>query len=265
MLIGIMLQRAGFETFAGQSAQEALGYLQVFKIDLLITDFNMPEMNGLDLIRTLRKRNDYQQLPIVMLSSWGDPEMIERSKEAGANDYWSKPMMQHDIITKLNNNIKKYIVEDLINIDDDAEQNALRGFINDTTQHGKTRANLLGKHLRLDGEDLLCFALPHLRDRNRHVRLAALEQVSEIAPPQLATSLVEQGFVMAQGTVRQTLSQWLLRCFHRELNAGYIYSKTHNFVRKILTISYNLGAVDANLDIQHWIENSPEKHAHNAW
>lgn len=74
------------------------------EIDLVITDFMMPEVDGITLASELRKMSQYQNVPIVMITALGDTE-LENAKNAGINDYVTKPF---DILDVLKT-IQKYL------------------------------------------------------------------------------------------------------------------------------------------------------------
>jgi DNA-binding response OmpR family regulator len=60
--------------------------------DLLILDINMPEVSGLDLLEFLRRRKEWKQLPVIMLSSEAADVMVDRALDMGADSYVIKPV-----------------------------------------------------------------------------------------------------------------------------------------------------------------------------
>ncbi|RMF81334.1 MAG: response regulator [Chloroflexi bacterium] len=101
-LIGIMLERGGFNVTKVKDGAEALGYLEHNnRPDLIILDVMMPGMSGIELCRTLRQRQDTSQTPVLILSARGDAESVMQGMEAGANDYLPKPILHHDLVTKV--------------------------------------------------------------------------------------------------------------------------------------------------------------------
>ncbi len=99
-LIGIMLERGGFEVLKARDAYAALEMLQTENPDLIILDVMMPGMDGIELCQLLRTMPTTQRIPVVILSARGDPETIERGLAAGATDYLLKPILHHDLLTK---------------------------------------------------------------------------------------------------------------------------------------------------------------------
>ncbi len=73
------------------SGFEAMRLLPREKVDLVLTDINMPDINGLELISYMRNNPNYQDIPIIIISTEGSQKDIERGKLLGANDYVVKP------------------------------------------------------------------------------------------------------------------------------------------------------------------------------
>lgn len=71
-------------------------------IDLVITDYNMPNMDGLVLLKRLRKKYTIDQLPIITLSALGTESIIARFLKAGANDYILKPFSKEEFFCRIN-------------------------------------------------------------------------------------------------------------------------------------------------------------------
>jgi DNA-binding response OmpR family regulator len=100
-LIGIMLERGGFEVLKAQDAYAALDLLKEVSPDLIILDVMMPGMDGIELCRRLRAARDTATTPVLILSARGDAEAVHSGMDAGANDYLLKPILHHDLITKV--------------------------------------------------------------------------------------------------------------------------------------------------------------------
>jgi DNA-binding response OmpR family regulator len=102
-LIGIMLERGGFSVLKAKDAQDALAVLDQSSPDLIILDVMMPGMDGITLCKHIRQRNELRQTPILILSARNDSDSVMRGVEAGANDYLPKPILHHDLVTKVKN------------------------------------------------------------------------------------------------------------------------------------------------------------------
>lgn len=100
-LIGIMLERGGFEVLKAKDAEQALSVLSLETPDLIILDVMMPEMDGIELCRVLRSRADTEELPILILSARGDAKSVMSGMDAGASDYLPKPILHHDLVAKV--------------------------------------------------------------------------------------------------------------------------------------------------------------------
>ncbi len=100
-LIINILKGADYETVEAVDGVDALEKLAQEDIDLIIADLNMPRMNGLELIRTIRKDPVYADIPIVMLTTEGSEEDKKRGFEAGANVYLVKPAPPSLILYKI--------------------------------------------------------------------------------------------------------------------------------------------------------------------
>lgn len=100
-LIWIMLDRGGFTVLKAQDAPSALDTLNVETPDMIILDVMMPEIDGITLCQTIRQRPATRTTPILILSAKNDADSIIRGIEAGANDYLPKPILHHDLVSKV--------------------------------------------------------------------------------------------------------------------------------------------------------------------
>jgi DNA-binding response OmpR family regulator len=99
-LIGIMLDRGGFQVIKAKDAPDALAILEKDTPDLIILDVMMPGMDGIRLCSVLRKREQTAHTPILILSAKSDANSVISSMESGATDYLIKPIMVHDLVGK---------------------------------------------------------------------------------------------------------------------------------------------------------------------
>jgi len=102
-LIGIMLERGGFGVLKAKDANAALAVLDQDTPDMIILDVMMPGMDGIELCRVIRERDEMTGVPVLILSARGDAESVMRGMEAGANDYLPKPILHHDLVAKVRN------------------------------------------------------------------------------------------------------------------------------------------------------------------
>jgi two-component system chemotaxis response regulator CheY len=81
----------GFEIVPVADGMEALEKLPRENINLVITDLNMPNLDGFELIKAIRGNVEFKDIPIIILSSLSGSEEIQRGIEYGANSYLVKP------------------------------------------------------------------------------------------------------------------------------------------------------------------------------
>lgn len=98
-LISIILRSAGHEVVEASDGHEALGFISKNCFDLLITDLNMPRLDGIGLIRAVRKTEENCFLPIIMLT--GETGELKRAegKAAGASIWITKPFKKEQLLT----------------------------------------------------------------------------------------------------------------------------------------------------------------------
>ncbi len=99
--IGFMLRAEGYEILTARDGLEALETIGRRGVDLVVTDLNMPHMDGAELIRHLRNSDDTADLPILMLTTEGDDESRELGVSAGANEYLTKPIARDALAAKV--------------------------------------------------------------------------------------------------------------------------------------------------------------------
>jgi len=89
--IMLALKLQGVRVISAVDGMDALEKTTKEKIDLLITDLNMPNMDGYTLIKNLRNTQEYNDLPIIILSSLSKDTDVQAGMDAGANSYLIKP------------------------------------------------------------------------------------------------------------------------------------------------------------------------------
>ena len=106
-LIAFTIQQAGHEALLAANGREALDMLKSAKADMVITDLNMPEMDGITLIRELRSMADYKFVPILMLTTESQVAKREEGRAAGASGWIVKPFSAEKMLEV----VKKFIKE----------------------------------------------------------------------------------------------------------------------------------------------------------
>jgi two-component system, chemotaxis family, chemotaxis protein CheY len=90
-MVRITLTGAGFEVTQAADGQQALDLARKSEFDLVLSDVNMPVMDGIELIRALRAESSYRHTPILMLTTEGSADRKREGKEAGATGWIVKP------------------------------------------------------------------------------------------------------------------------------------------------------------------------------
>jgi two-component system chemotaxis response regulator CheY len=91
MLVSTIEMLGDFRIVEASSGFEALRLLPREKVDLILTDINMPDINGLELISYLRNNSNYKSIPVFIISTESSQKDIEKGKLLGANEYLIKP------------------------------------------------------------------------------------------------------------------------------------------------------------------------------
>jgi two-component system chemotaxis response regulator CheY len=97
-MVAFTLRGAGFEVSMAEDGQQALTLLKTTTVDVLITDLNMPVMDGVTLIRALRADAKWRALPILMLTTESDPAKKAEGRTAGATGWLVKPFNPEKLI-----------------------------------------------------------------------------------------------------------------------------------------------------------------------
>ena len=96
------LGQMGFTVVEASNGREGLARLQQMpQADVVLVDWNMPEMNGVDFVRAVRAIRIYDALPVVMVTTNSESDQISTALDAGANEYVMKPFTRDVIREKL--------------------------------------------------------------------------------------------------------------------------------------------------------------------
>ncbi len=100
-MVTFTLQGAGHEVVEAGDGVEALAFAQGNSVDLVVSDVNMPNMDGIQLITELRKLEAYKFIPILMLTTESAGDMKQRGKEAGATGWIVKPFNPDQLLATI--------------------------------------------------------------------------------------------------------------------------------------------------------------------
>ncbi len=101
-LVSFTLKKAGHNVLKAIDGQDALKYIGKEEIHLIITDLHMPVMNGIELIKKVRKIEECKRIPILFLTTESQKERKLQAKEAGATGWIIKPFVPAKLIAALN-------------------------------------------------------------------------------------------------------------------------------------------------------------------
>ena len=103
-VVGIALRREGYVTIEAANGKEAVAMLDQGKLNLIISDVNMPVMNGIEFLKAVKQHPTSKFTPVVMLTTEGQEYMKQQGKAAGAKAWIVKPFNPPqllDVVSKL--------------------------------------------------------------------------------------------------------------------------------------------------------------------
>ncbi len=104
-LIRVFLQNEGFEIYEANDGVDALKKLETLKVDLVILDIMMPNMDGWQLCRELR---EYYEFPLLMLTAKGETSQKIKGFQLGTDDYLVKPFEPMELVMRVKALLKRY-------------------------------------------------------------------------------------------------------------------------------------------------------------
>lgn len=105
-VLGIILQEAGYKVSLAMNGIQALDYAKKKFPDLILLDMMMPEMDGLEACKHLKKDDATRNIPIIFITALVDSESIVNGLNAGAVDYITKPFVKEEVLARINVHIK---------------------------------------------------------------------------------------------------------------------------------------------------------------
>lgn len=100
-MLVMVLEQADLKVTAVASAEQALAALAECRVDLVVLDWMLPGISGIELARRLKKEPGYKDLPIILLTARGEEEDKIRGLEIGADDYMTKPFSPKELIARI--------------------------------------------------------------------------------------------------------------------------------------------------------------------
>jgi len=97
-VLQMTLEGAGYEVIEAVDGRDALNKLCDASIDMMVTDLNMPNMDGIDLIKNVRRNPGCRFMPIIMLTTESQPEKKQEGKASGASGWIVKPFKPEQLL-----------------------------------------------------------------------------------------------------------------------------------------------------------------------
>lgn len=101
-MVSFTLKESGYEVIEGDNGETALANVAGKPVDVVVTDLNMPIMDGMTLIRELRSKPEYKFTPILMLTTESQTEKKQEGKSAGATGWIVKPFVPEQLMQVVN-------------------------------------------------------------------------------------------------------------------------------------------------------------------
>jgi two-component system chemotaxis response regulator CheY len=97
-MVKLVLSQIGFEVHEAADGLEGLEKAKAKPVQMIVTDLNMPRMDGITMVRELRKLPTYKGVPIILLTTESDESFKKQAKEAGATGWITKPFKQEQLV-----------------------------------------------------------------------------------------------------------------------------------------------------------------------
>jgi two-component system chemotaxis response regulator CheY len=97
-MVGFTLREAGYDVIEACDGKDALSKIQGANLNLVVTDLNMPNMDGIELIKSLRSNPAHKFVPIIMLTTESQNEKKMEGKNAGATGWIVKPFKPEQLV-----------------------------------------------------------------------------------------------------------------------------------------------------------------------
>src|SRR3954465_13637958 len=118
-LLRYNLEREGYRVQEAHDGEEALLVADEVKPDLVVLDWMLPQLSGIEICRRLRGRGHMRNVPIVMLTARGEEPERARGLDTGADDYIVKPFSMSELLARLRaamRRVRPSLVEDVVSV-----------------------------------------------------------------------------------------------------------------------------------------------------
>ena len=147
-LLTYNLQKEGYKVSSSSNGEEALSNIKEKKPDLVLLDWMLPDLSGIDVCKSLRRDKNFKNLPIIMLTAKGEEEDKVKGLESGVDDYITKPFGFNELMARIKALLRrsdpKTVSDDLIFEDLKLDRTEKRVFRDNNEIHlGPTEFRLL--------------------------------------------------------------------------------------------------------------------------
>ena len=101
------LEKNGFIVSSSVNGNDGLKELKKFQPDLLLLDWMLPDLSGVEICKNIRKDTSYNNLPVIMLTAKGEEEDKIRGLDTGADDYITKPFSPAELVARINSLLRR--------------------------------------------------------------------------------------------------------------------------------------------------------------
>jgi DNA-binding response OmpR family regulator len=103
LTMAALVLEAEYRVLTMPSAVKMLSLLEKKRPDMILLDIEMPDMNGLDAIAELKKRSEWQNIPVLFLTGWDDDAVMSNALQLGALDFIHKPILPSVLLNRVKN------------------------------------------------------------------------------------------------------------------------------------------------------------------
>ncbi|HYO59536.1 response regulator [Archangium sp.] len=107
LLHRMMLSHCGYELLTARDGQEALDKASTARPDLIFLDVLMPRLDGFQTCRALRSRSETKDVPIILVTTRGEPHYVRQGFESGCTDYITKPFDGEELLAKVRSHLEE--------------------------------------------------------------------------------------------------------------------------------------------------------------
>ena len=108
-IVGSVVKALNYDFLEASDGNEALDVLtrEYESVKMILLDWNMPGMNGIDFLQAVKKNNVFRSIPVIMVTTQGEKNSIVKAVQAGAVNYILKPFTPEDLIKKIMQCVKR--------------------------------------------------------------------------------------------------------------------------------------------------------------